>query len=53
VSDEVVSYVSTLAETVVPGGRPRGSFADEVSPLDGASALDRLAAYAGRTPVTV
>ena len=53
VSDEVVAYVSTLAEPVVPGGRARGSFADEVSPLDGASALDRLAAYAGRTPVAV
>jgi uncharacterized protein (TIGR03086 family) len=53
VSDEVVAYVATLAESVVPGGRARGSFADEVTPPDGASALDRLAAYAGRTPVAV
>ena len=30
VSDEVVAYVRTLAESVVPGGRARGSFADEV-----------------------
>jgi uncharacterized protein (TIGR03086 family) len=53
VSDEVVAYVATLAESVVPGGRTRGSFADEVTAPDGASALDRLAAYAGRTPVAV
>lgn len=52
VSDEVVAYVATLAESVVPGGRGR-SFADEVPAPQGASAVDRLAAYAGRTPVTV
>jgi uncharacterized protein (TIGR03086 family) len=51
VSDELVAYVRGLAETVVPGGRPRGSFADEVAPADGADAVDRLAAYAGRTPI--
>ncbi len=52
VSDEVVAYVRVLAEGVVPSGRPRGAFADEVPPPDDASALDRLAAYAGRTPVS-
>ncbi len=50
-SDEVVGYVRGIAETVVPGGRGR-SFGDEVAPADGASAMDRLAAYAGRAPLT-
>ncbi|WP_299442151.1 TIGR03086 family metal-binding protein [uncultured Phycicoccus sp.] len=49
-SDEVVAYVRGLAEAVVPGGRGR-SFADEVPPAAGASPLDALAAYAGRTPI--
>jgi uncharacterized protein (TIGR03086 family) len=52
VSDEVVGYVRTLADTVVPGGRERGSFANEVTPGAGASPLERLAAFAGRTPIT-
>ena len=47
-SDEVVGYVRGLAEVVVPGGRGR-SFADEVPPAAGASPLDALAAFAGRT----
>lgn len=51
VSDELVAYVRALAETVVPGGRGRGSFADEVTPAPDASPLDQLAAFAGRTPV--
>ena len=51
VSDELVAYVRTLAESVVPGGRGRGSFADEVAPAPDASPLDQLAAFAGRTPV--
>ncbi len=50
-SDPVVAYVRELAETVVPGGRPRGSFGEEVAASPDANALDRLAAYAGRTPV--
>jgi uncharacterized protein (TIGR03086 family) len=50
VSEEVVTYVRTLADPIVPGGRRRGSFADEVTPADSASALDRFAAFAGRTP---
>jgi len=51
ISDELVDYLRGLAEMVVPGGRPRGSFAEEVSPAKDANAIDRLAAFAGRTPV--
>ncbi len=51
VSDEVVAYVRGIAETLVPGGRERGAFAESVeSPAD-ATPLDRLAAFAGRSPV--
>jgi uncharacterized protein (TIGR03086 family) len=49
-SDELVAYVAKLAEQIVPGGRG-SSFADEVLPDIKASALDRLAAFAGRTPI--
>jgi uncharacterized protein (TIGR03086 family) len=51
VSDELVAYVHKLAETVVPAVRGGGSFADEVTPAEGAGAVDRLAAFAGRTPM--
>ncbi|GAB3052688.1 hypothetical protein GCM10027053_10980 [Intrasporangium mesophilum] len=47
-SDELVAYVTTLAEQVVPGGRGT-AFGDEVFPAADANALDRLAAFAGRT----
>jgi uncharacterized protein (TIGR03086 family) len=47
-SDELVDYLRGLAEGLVPAGRG-ASFGDEVAPAEGASALDRLAAYAGRT----
>jgi uncharacterized protein (TIGR03086 family) len=47
VSDQVVAYLRELAESVVPPGRGR-SFGLEVEPAPAASALDRLAAYAGR-----
>jgi uncharacterized protein (TIGR03086 family) len=49
-SDELVAYIAKLAEQIVPGGRGR-SFADEIVPDVNASALDRLAAFAGRTPI--
>lgn len=49
VSDEVVAYISTLAEPVVPGGRG-SSFADPVEVGTDASPIDRLAGFAGRTP---
>ena len=52
VSDDVVGYVRTLADPVVPAGRERGSFADEVTPATDATPLDRLAAFAGRTPIS-
>jgi uncharacterized protein (TIGR03086 family) len=51
ISDELVDYVRSLAETVVPDGRRRRAFAAEVTPGEDATAVDRLAAYTGRTPV--
>ena len=51
ISDELVDYVRGLAEGVVPGGRERGSFADEVAPAADATPVDRLAAFAGRTRI--
>jgi len=50
ISDELVGYLHGIAETVVPGARGR-SFADEVSPADGADPMDRLAAFSGRTAI--
>jgi uncharacterized protein (TIGR03086 family) len=50
ISDELVAHVRGMAETVVPDGRGRGAFAAEVTPAEDASAVDRLAAYTGRTP---
>jgi uncharacterized protein (TIGR03086 family) len=51
ISDELVEYVRGMAETVVPDGRGRGAFAAEVPPAEGATAVDRLAAYTGRMPL--
>ena len=51
VSDEVVAYLRKITEPLMPSARERGSFGPEVSPADDASPLDRLAAYAGRTPI--
>ena len=51
ISDEVVAYLRELAEVFVPGGRSNGSFGEEVEPAADASAIDRLAAYAGRRPL--
>jgi uncharacterized protein (TIGR03086 family) len=53
VSDEVVAYVQSIAEKLVPGGRERGAFAEEQAPAPDADPLERLAAYAGRTPLAV
>jgi uncharacterized protein (TIGR03086 family) len=50
-SDEVVAYLRELAEMVVPVARPGGSYGPEVTPAPDASALDSLAAYAGRRPL--
>ena len=50
VSDELVTYVRELTESVITRGRG-SSFADEVTCGNDASAVDRYAAYAGRTPV--
>lgn len=49
-SDELVAYVATLAAQVVPGARGT-AFGDEVLPAADANALDRLAAFAGRSTV--
>jgi uncharacterized protein (TIGR03086 family) len=51
ISDELVDYVRGMAETVVPDGRGRGAFAAEVTPAEGATSVDRLAAYTGRRPI--
>jgi uncharacterized protein (TIGR03086 family) len=48
-SDEVVAYLRTLAEGFVPAGRGNGAFGPEVVPGANAGALDRLAAFSGRT----
>jgi hypothetical protein len=45
-----VTYVRELTEGVITRGRG-SSFADEVTCGSDASAVDRYAAYAGRTPV--
>lgn len=52
VSDELVAYVTGLAERVVPGARGR-AFADEAQAPADADALTRLAAYSGRTPMAL
>ena len=51
ISDGLVDYLRGLAEMVVPPARAGGSFAAEVSSARDASALDRLAAFAGRRPL--
>jgi uncharacterized protein (TIGR03086 family) len=51
VSDAVVDHVAGLAEQIIPKGRG-DAFADEVAPVSGAGALDRLAAYSGRRSVS-
>lgn len=51
VSDEVVTYVASLAADVIPVARQSGAFADELVPPSEASALERLAAFSGRRPL--
>jgi uncharacterized protein (TIGR03086 family) len=50
-SDELVSYVAELAAPIIPGGRG-SAFADAVTPVAGADALDRFAAFSGRQGVS-
>lgn len=50
ISEELVGYLRGLAEQIVPGGRG-SSFAEEVTPDEGAPPIDRLAAFAGRSPI--
>jgi len=49
-SDEVVTYVHKIAETIVPGARG-AAFAEEVPASIGADPMERLAAFTGRRPV--
>jgi uncharacterized protein (TIGR03086 family) len=49
-ADPLVDYVRELAEPIVKSGRGT-SFAEEVQPESGTGALERLAAYAGRSPL--
>ncbi len=49
-SDAVADYLRGLADVVVPNGRGH-AFAEETVAADGASSIDRLAAFAGRTPL--
>ncbi len=51
ISDELVAYLQEFAAMLVPGGRAGGSFGPEVEAPEGASPIDRLAAFTGRTPV--
>ncbi len=51
VSDEVVAYVQALADPIIPPGRARGAFGAEVTPPTDATALQRLVAFSGRSPV--
>ena len=50
VSDEVVGYIFDLSRGVITQGRG-SSFADEITPAADADAVERFAAYAGRTPI--
>jgi uncharacterized protein (TIGR03086 family) len=50
ISDEVVAYVRSLGEPLMPSARGR-VFGPEVTAPEDASAMEKLAAYAGRTPL--
>ncbi|NYG05765.1 uncharacterized protein (TIGR03086 family) [Phycicoccus badiiscoriae] len=50
VSDEVVGYVHDLTRGVIAQGRG-SSFGNELTPSADADAVERFAAYAGRTPI--
>ncbi len=52
ISEELVAYVRAFAENLVPEGRKGDSFAAEVPAAPDASPVDRLAAFAGRTPIS-
>ena len=50
ISDELVAYVRALGEPMMPSARGR-AFGPEVTPPDDASPMEKLAAFAGRTPL--
>ncbi len=49
-ADELVDYVHEHGAPLIEGGRGR-SFGDEHTAADGTTALERLAAFSGRTPL--
>jgi uncharacterized protein (TIGR03086 family) len=51
ISDELVAYLRTIADDLVPGGRTRGNFGPEVDAPADATPVEQLAAFAGRTPL--
>jgi uncharacterized protein (TIGR03086 family) len=51
VSNEVVAYISGIAGPIIDSGRERGSFGTAVQASADASAIDTLAAFAGRMKV--
>ena len=51
VNEDLAAYVLGLAEQVVPGAREGGSFAAPVDTPSDASAMERLVAYSGRSPL--
>ena len=50
ISDELVAYVRSLGEPMMPSARGR-AFGPEVTAPDDASPMEKLAAFAGRTPL--
>ena len=51
VNDDLAAYVLGLAEQVVPGAREGGAFAAPVDTSADASAMERLVAFSGRSPL--
>lgn len=48
-SDELVAAVTKYTTPIIDGGRASGAIGPAVEPAEGASDLDKLAAFAGRT----
>jgi len=49
--EDLSNYLDSALHQIIGGGGRRDAFADEVSSDGGASALDRVIAFSGRTPV--
>ena len=50
-SDELITYVLENARPIIDDSRTRGDFADVIDVAEDADPLDRLLAYAGRSPL--